>query len=129
MKQNELSTHFEAYSKIADASKRNRYYDEIILPLLNNEDAGQFSDTLEAMKSETKTLKDNILFMEITKGINLSYIAEHYFGKSKSWLYHRIKGSVVNGRPVRFKDEELVNLQQAFDDMSKKLQRLSISLT
>ncbi|MDR1718196.1 MAG: DUF5053 domain-containing protein [Prevotella sp.] len=129
MKQNELSNHFEAYSRIEDASERDRYYNEVILPVLNSEDAGQFSDTLEAMKSEAGTLKDNLLFMDITEGINLSYIAEHYFGKSKSWLYHRIKGSVVNGKPVYFKDEELMKLQQAFDDMSKKLQRLSISLT
>ncbi|MDR2001397.1 MAG: DUF5053 domain-containing protein [Prevotella sp.] len=128
MKQNELSKYFEVYSKIEDASKRDKYYNDVIIPILNGENAGQFTDTLKAMKAEAKTLKENFLFMDIMDGINLAYVAERYFGKSRSWLYHRIKGSVVNGKPVHFKDEEIEKLQQAFNDMSKKLQSLSGSL-
>lgn len=38
--------------------------------------------------------------------INLAYIARHYFGKSRQWLYQRIKGYNVNGKPAKFSEEE-----------------------
>lgn len=31
---------------------------------------------------------------------SMSYIAEHYFGKSRQWLYQRINGNLINGRPA-----------------------------
>jgi len=128
MKQDELKKHFDNYSKLKTKDERDEYYIQNILPILNNENASEFTDTLESMKSEAKALKDNIIFQDVMNGINLAYIAEHYFGKSKSWLYHRIKGSTINGKRVYFNDVELLKLQDAFEDMSKKLQTLSISL-
>lgn len=128
MKQNELSKHFDVYSKIENKDERDKYYNEVILPILNNEDASQFTDTLVSLKLEAKSLKENLLFQESIEGINLAYIAEHYFGKSKSWLYHRVKGNIVNGKPAQFKDDELIKFREALQDMSKKLQELSISL-
>lgn len=128
MKQTELKKHFDAYAQIKTKAERDKYYIENILPILNNENAEEFTDTLLGIKSEAKALKDNILFQDVMNGINLAYIAEHYFGKSKSWLYHRIKGSTINGKRVYFDDIELMKLQDAFDDMGKKLQQLSNSL-
>ena len=128
MKQDELKKHFDTYAGIKTKDERDKYYIKNILPILNNENGEQFGDTLDAIINEARALKDNILFQDVMNGINLAYIAEHYFGKSKSWLYHRIKGSTINGKRVYFDDLELNKLQEAFDDMSKKLQNLSISL-
>ena len=34
--------------------------------------------------------------------INLSAVARHCFGKSRTWLYQRINGNRVNGKPAYF---------------------------
>lgn len=41
---------------------------------------------------------------------SMSYIAEHYFGKSRQWLYQRINGNLINGKPADFTQEELKTL-------------------
>ena len=58
---------------------------------------------------------------DIPQAINLSYIAKHYFGKSRTWLYQRINGNVVNGKPVFFTIAERRQLQEALHDIGKKL--------
>lgn len=62
-----------------------------------------------------------IQLKEIIDIISLAYIAKTYFGKSKSWLYHRIKGSIVNGKPAKFKEDEILLLNSALQDISKKI--------
>lgn len=57
----------------------------------------------------------------VPKGMNLAYIAEHYFGKSRSWLSQRINGNIVNGKPCGFTEDELVIFRKALRDMSHKL--------
>lgn len=58
---------------------------------------------------------------DIPQAINMSYIAKHYFGKSRTWLYQRINGNVVNGKPVFFTIAERQQLQEALHDIGKKL--------
>lgn len=42
----------------------------------------------------------------LSEVINLAYIARHYFGKTRQWLYQRLKGQTVNGKPASFTPEE-----------------------
>ena len=58
---------------------------------------------------------------DIPQAINMSYIAKHYFGKSRTWLYQRINGNVVNGKPVFFTIAERQQLQEALHAIGKKL--------
>ncbi|MDR3062484.1 MAG: DUF5053 domain-containing protein [Dysgonamonadaceae bacterium] len=51
-----------------------------------------------------------------------------YFNKSDAWLYQRINGNVVNGKPAYFTHQEIEKLKFALNDISKKLSSLSISL-
>ena len=44
---------------------------------------------------EERTIK--LQLQNISEIISLSFIAKHYFGKTKEWLYQRINGNVVNG--------------------------------
>ena len=37
--------------------------------------------------------------------VSLSYIANQYFNKDKSWLYQRINGTLVNGKPAAFTEQ------------------------
>jgi len=63
---------------------------------------------------------------EVSKFVNLAYIATEYFKKTKAWLYQRINGNVVNGKAARFTNEELKTLKFALDDISKKLGSFSV---
>ncbi len=64
----------------------------------------------------------------IIKYTSLSTIAKEYFGKSKEWLYQRLNGNTVNGKPAKFTTEEKKILKSALSDISKKIQDVSISL-
>ena len=67
--------------------------------------------------SEAKQLKEEINSRLQLNGIenylSLSRIAEEYFGKSRSWLYQRINGLIVNGKPAQFTPEERKKLADA----------------
>ncbi len=86
---------------------------------------------LDEIENELKELKDEVLvrqqLSEVAKFVNLSYIAEHYFNKSRAWLSQRINGHVVAGkrRYLSAKDKETLNF--ALKDMSKKLGSLTVS--
>ena len=56
----------------------------------------------------------------------LSYIASHYFNKTKSWLYQRINENVVNGKPVKFNPSEKVTFNHALQDISKRIGSINI---
>jgi arsenate reductase-like glutaredoxin family protein len=62
----------------------------------------------------------------ISEIISLSYIANTYFKKTRQWIYQRINGNIVNGKTAKFSDEELVKLQFALTDISRKIGSLSI---
>ena len=101
--------------------------DEHLAKLLKlaDEDAETFGELyLEISKIEVERLKlVNIKarLEEIESMISLSYIAEKYFHKSKSWLSQRINEHVVNGKPAQFSPEELKKLNFAINDIGQKL--------
>ena len=64
---------------------------------------------------------------EVADIISLSYLAKRYFNKSRSWLYQRMNGNIVNGKPARFTSDELATLNRALKDISEKLGSLSVS--
>lgn len=57
----------------------------------------------------------------LTDVINLAYIAEHYFGKSRQWLYQRLKGQIVNGKPAAFKPQEEETFKAALNDIGLRI--------
>ncbi|MDR0824591.1 MAG: DUF5053 domain-containing protein [Prevotella sp.] len=57
--------------------------------------------------------------------INISEISKKYFHKSANWLYQRINGYNVNGKPAKFSDEEKNVLRFALNDISKIMQDAS----
>lgn len=56
-------------------------------------------------------------------------IALDYFGKSPSWLYHKLDGIDGNGGRGGFTEDELVTLKGALIDLSRKLQSAAERLT
>lgn len=57
--------------------------------------------------------------------ISLSYIAEHYFNKDRTWLYQRINSSLVNGKPAAFTEEELRIFSDALKDIGSRISETS----
>jgi len=58
--------------------------------------------------------------------VSMVYISQKYFGKSGSWLSQRINGHKVNGKPAKFTDAELSQLQDALHDIGNKLLAFAI---
>ncbi|MDD2954542.1 MAG: DUF5053 domain-containing protein [Parabacteroides sp.] len=81
---------------------------------------------LEAIKEGLSEINAQIELGEVAEIISLSYIAKTYFGKSKSWLYQRINGNRVNGKPARFTDDERHRFAQALQEMSRKIEETSL---
>ena len=67
-------------------------------------------------------------FGEITDMVSMAYIAKAYFGKSRSWLAHKMNGDVVNGKTSTFTSDELETLRSALQDMSQKFGSLSLAI-
>lgn len=50
-------------------------------------------------------------------------VAHTYFGKSCSWLYHKLNGVKSDGTPGGgFSDSEAVQLKEALIDLSKRIE-------
>lgn len=48
---------------------------------------------------------------------------EPIFGKSSSWLYHKMDGRDGNGKPTSFTPEEAEKLKGALLDLSDRIRR------
>lgn len=57
----------------------------------------------------------------ILNAVSWAEISRTYFGKSNSWLYHKMNGIDGNGKPTTFNDEERQQLKTALLDLSSKI--------
>lgn len=64
----------------------------------------------------------------VSRYISLSQIATDYFGKTKQWLYQRLKNYNINNKPATFTPAEKEQFRQALLDISKKIQETALSL-
>lgn len=88
------------------------------------QEAGQYL-TKAMCRRRRPDINAKKMMEELIPALSLSYIAEHYFDKSKPWLYQRINNSVVNGKPVSFTQDELKKLADSLGDLSNRLSALS----
>jgi predicted phage tail protein len=80
-----------------------------------------------AVKS-AEVLIETVNLGEISDMISVAYIARNYFGKTRQWLYQRLKGYTVNGKPARFTEEEKLRLQEALQDISSHIRKTSFEI-
>lgn len=79
---------------------------------------------MELTETDVKKKLDDIL-------IELSWaqISEQYFGKYRTWLYHKMNGSKKNGEKVDcFSSEEVERLKGALCDLARRIDRCANSL-
>jgi hypothetical protein len=104
--------------------------------LLNDEDKKKvqqdFMQSLDNKLNEAEeTLKKVDVYLEmkeLSAYLNFAQIAKEYFGKSKEWLYQRINGFVVNGKPAQFNEQDKEKLSSALIDLSQKLQKTALRI-
>ena len=58
---------------------------------------------------------------DILMALSWREIARKYFGKSASWLYHKMDGIDGNGGVGGFSDSEAMQLKEALLDLSDKI--------
>lgn len=57
----------------------------------------------------------------------ISYIAQHYFGKSKAWLYQRLNGNKVKGKVYTLNDEQKNIFNSAVKDIARQIGSVQLS--
>ena len=65
---------------------------------------------------------------DILIAISWREIARTYFGKSSSWLYHKLDGIDGNGGTGGFSPEEALQLKGALCDLSDRIRRAADSI-
>lgn len=60
------------------------------------------------------------MLADVYEEINWAYLAKNYFGKSRSWLYHKFSG-VNNGTADDFNDLDRDKLKAALKDIAQRV--------
>ncbi|MCL1942469.1 MAG: DUF5053 domain-containing protein [Candidatus Azobacteroides sp.] len=72
------------------------------------------------------TLKTGVVkqqLSDILLDISWAKIAQKYFGKSSSWMYHKLDGIDGNGNKSDFSYSEKLQLKNALFDFSERIRR------
>ena len=75
--------------------------------------------TLKATERGTVKARLEDILMHVSWGD----ISREYFGKSGSWLYHKLNGIDGNKKPTDFTMEERYQLKGALIDLSDRIRR------
>lgn len=112
--------------------KRFNAYVNSLSPSDKKEFLNEFKKSAEQAIDEAKKLANIAERKEkldkILDFASMSYIAEHYFGKSRQWLYQRINGNLINGKPADFTTEELKTLSFALSELGDIMKDTSLSI-
>jgi len=73
-----------------------------------------------------KTVKQQL--SDILLDISWAKIAQKYFGKSSSWMYHKLDGIDGNGNKSDFTYSERVQLRNALLDFSERIRNSALSV-
>ncbi len=65
---------------------------------------------------------------DILVAVSWREIARTYFGKSSSWLYHKLDGIDGNGGAGGFTPDEAMQLKGALCDLSDRIRRAADSI-
>lgn len=83
-------------------------------------------ETIIQAKTLIPDIKDKM--SDILVAISWRDIARTYFGKSSSWLYHKLDGIDGNGGIGGFTHDEAMQLKGALCDLSDRIRRAADSI-
>jgi hypothetical protein len=81
---------------------------------------------METIQLKTKTVKQCL--SDILMDMSWAKIAQKYFGKSSSWMYHKLDGIDGNGNKSDFTYQEKTQLRNALFDFSERIRRAAESI-
>ena len=81
---------------------------------------------LNLARTESVSIRQKIENIAIE--ISWAELSRQYFGKSSSWMYHKIDGVDGNGIHKGFTDEELQQLKGALCDLSDRIRKVADGL-
>lgn len=115
-------------------AKTDKEHDEIDMQMqqLINENPDEFAQSMADSAKDTADKATNLVMRQklesVIPAISLVYIAKKYFNKTDAWLYQRINGNMVNGKPAQFTQDERNTLANALKDLSIMIQETSLRL-
>ena len=125
----------KGYMDSGDESKAEKQIDFINANFTTEEERKEIDSFISSQLKSLTAYTNNVIndievkiqLMEVAKIVSLSYIAKNYFQKTRQWLYQKINGNIVNGRPAKFSNEEINTLNLALKDISNKIGSIAIS--
>ncbi|KXB78989.1 hypothetical protein HMPREF1860_00744 [Prevotella amnii] len=77
--------------------------------------------TMILTKEKAGTMKAQL--SDILLSISWADLSKKYFGKSNSWLYHKLDGIDGNKKPTEFTEEEKYKLKGALCDLADRIRK------
>jgi len=80
---------------------------------------------------ETETLKEMTVkqhLSDILLDVSWAKISQKYFGKSSSWMYHKLDGIDGNGNKSDFTYSEKIQFRNALFDFSERIRNAAQSI-
>ena len=130
----EMDNEFEEFKKLKTIEEKKAFQDKRKANFKNKTVAEQKEYTaatkagLKAAVERSEEIIERFELGEVANIVSVSYIAQKYFGKTRHWLYQRLNGSLVNGKPARFTAEEKKKLQEALQDISNIIKNTSLKI-
>ncbi len=130
----EMMAEFDEYSKLASDEEKAAFHARRAEKYIQKTPEEQIlikEKTLEGLRNihdRLDEITDIVRLGEVAKIISLSYVAEKYFGKTRHWLYQRLNGNLVNGKPARFTPAERRKLSEALADISRLANETSLKI-
>jgi hypothetical protein len=82
--------------------------------------------------NQIKEIDKEISFLKELDGIeeylNMAQFSKKFFGKTRSWLYQRLHGWNIHGRPAKFTEEEKKRFSEALIYLSDNLKAVALKL-
>lgn len=131
---------YEEYLRFSEmnAEERKIFFEKDLekLQLMSPTERKAYRETLlegalKAIEVGRKEIEELSLYQKIggvSRYISLSQIATDYFGKTKQWLYQRLKNYNVNNKPATFTPAEKEQFRRALLDISQKIQEAALNL-
>ena len=76
---------------------------------------------MEIIAKQQKTTTRQVL-ADVYEESNWAYLAKNYFGKSRSWLYHKFSGT-NNGAADDFSDVDRERLKSSLQDIAERIRQ------
>lgn len=104
------------------------FIDEVMRIAESDEGKRMAQEAFERYKNNPDKRVLDLKEQDIMKVLKVSYIAERFFGKSRSWLTHKLNHDIVNGKRSELSESEREKLKDALDTIALELQSLTDSM-